>query len=148
LPMDRRKFLFRTGLAAASVAVACDSNEAPYSSRSGGDEWDALRNQLDLSRDDIHMSAMFVASHPRPVREAIERHRRALEQSPVAYLRAEIGLRENEVLEAAAGYLGARSSDIALTDSTTMGLGLVYNGLSLHAGQEVLTTEQDYYATH
>ena len=48
---------------------------------------------------------------------------------------------------------GARTSDtwrgqIALTDSTTMGLGLLYTGLRLRAGDEVLTTEHDFYATH
>ena len=29
-----------------------------------------------------------------------------------------------------------------------MGLGLVYNGLKLRAGDEIVTTEKDYYATH
>jgi isopenicillin-N epimerase len=35
-----------------------------------------------------------------------------------------------------------------LTDSTTMGIGLVYNGLSLSPDQEILSTEHDFYATH
>ena len=29
-----------------------------------------------------------------------------------------------------------------------MGLGLVYNGLKLQPGQQILTTLHDYYATH
>jgi hypothetical protein len=52
------------------------------------------------------------------------------------------------VLRQAGGYLRARPTDIALTDSTTMGLGLLYGGLDLRAGQEVLTTTHDFYATH
>ena len=37
---------------------------------------------------------------------------------------------------------------LALTDSTTMGLGLLYGGLRLAPDEEVLTTEHDFYATH
>src|SRR5436309_1501128 len=51
-------------------------------------------------------------------------------------------------LGSAAAYLGADPTDIALTDSTTMGLGLLYTGLDLRADQEILTTEHDFYATH
>ena len=36
----------------------------------------------------------------------------------------------------------------ALTDSTTMGLGLLYGGLRLRPDQQVLTTEHDFYSTH
>src|SRR4051794_18150563 len=45
-------------------------------------------------------------------------------------------------------HLGVDASDIALTDSTTMGVSLIYNGLRLTPDQEILTTEQDYYVTH
>ena len=54
----------------------------------------------------------------------------------------------------AAGFSARRAptpcspTDIALTDSTTMGLGLLYNGLELRAGDEVLTTTHDFFATH
>ena len=47
-----------------------------------------------------------------------------------------------------ARYLGARAEEVALTDSTTMGLALLYSGLRLRRGQDVLTTEHDFLATH
>ncbi|MDQ3824564.1 MAG: hypothetical protein M3325_02045 [Actinomycetota bacterium] len=37
---------------------------------------------------------------------------------------------------------------MALTDSTTMGLALIYHGLPLRAGQELLTTVHDHYSHH
>ena len=37
---------------------------------------------------------------------------------------------------------------MALTDSTTMGIALVYARLSLAQGDEVVTTEHDFFATH
>ncbi len=50
--------------------------------------------------------------------------------------------------DAAAFHLGARPEEIVLTRSTTEGLALVYHGLRLEPGEEVLTTEHDHYATH
>jgi isopenicillin-N epimerase len=37
---------------------------------------------------------------------------------------------------------------VALTDSTTLGAALVYGGLKLGYGDEIITTNQDYYITH
>src|SRR2546422_934516 len=50
-------------------------------------------------------------------------------------------------LGAAAQHQGVQPTDIALTDSTTMGLGLLYGGLKLRQGQEILTTRHDHYST-
>jgi isopenicillin-N epimerase len=109
--------------------------------------WEEVRAAFDLSPDTIHMSAMLISSHPRPVREAIERHRRALDRDPVTYLESNNRSGLNASRAAAADFLGVGRDRIALTDSTTMGIGLVYNGLVLAPGDEVLSTEQDYYVT-
>src|SRR5690606_18107219 len=55
---------------------------------------------------------------------------------------------QNRVREAAGAYFDCPMANIALTDSTTQGVALVYNGLKIRPGQEVLTTDQDYYVTH
>ena len=57
-------------------------------------------------------------------------------------------LLENDVRAAAAEYLETSADQIALTDSTTMGLGLLYAGLALRAGDELVTSTHDFYATH
>ena len=54
----------------------------------------------------------------------------------------------SEARAAASRYLGVPADEVALTDSTTMGLGLLYTRLALKATDEVLTTEHDFYATH
>ena len=41
----------------------------------------------------------------------------------------------------------ARVSEIALTDSTTMGLAVMYGGLDLAPGDEILTTTHDFFST-
>jgi len=101
-----------------------------------------------LAPDSIHLGGLLLASHPAPVREAIEAHLRGLDDNPVHYLNEQRARLEAAVLRAAADYLGANPTDIALTDSTTMGLGLLYAGLDVRAGQEILTTQHDFYATH
>jgi isopenicillin-N epimerase len=160
--MYRRDFLAKAGgvLALGACAAAC-SAETPVADslettgvgvndhpNGSDDEWDAVRTSFNLSPDVVHMSAMLVASHPKPVREAIERHRQGLDSDPVAYLEANNRPRDNAVRAAAGRYLDVSGSNIAITDSTTMGIGLVYNGLRLEPGQEILSTEEDYYVTH
>jgi isopenicillin-N epimerase len=111
-------------------------------------DWGTVRAQFQLSPDYIHLALMLLTSHPKPVREAIERHRRGLDENPIDYFEERFMKVEQEVRRAAARYLGGDANDVALTDSTTMGLGILYGGLRLGPGQEVLTTTHDHYATH
>ncbi len=148
--LDRRTALKVIGTAAAATAAtgsfAPDTGLADVGADIGGD-WQAVRALFDLVPDRIHMSAMLLAAHPAPVRAAIERHRRELDADPVAYLERNNGPMAAAAREAAGGYLGVHPSHIALTDSTTAGVGLIYNGLVLRPGQEVLATEEDYFVT-
>jgi isopenicillin-N epimerase len=141
MKLDRRDFLARV-TAGTALAVT------PAPGLTGGSDWAAVRNEFLLSRDHIHLALMLQTSHPRPVREAIERHRRRLDENPVEYFEEKFMVAEGEVRAAAAGYMGGAADDIALTDSTTMGLGVLYGGLVLKPGQEVVTTTHDHFATH
>jgi selenocysteine lyase/cysteine desulfurase len=94
-----------------------------------------------------HFDAFLFSAHPQPVREAIERHRTGMDAGAATYLHEHQVELEAAVAKAAAHYLGVSERELAFTDSTTMGLGLVYAGL-LGPGDEVLTTEHDHYATH
>jgi selenocysteine lyase/cysteine desulfurase len=94
------------------------------------------------------MAGFYLVSHPRTVREALERHRRGLDANPIGYLHEHSRDYTQRVHECCARYLGVEPLDIALTDSTTMGLGLVYSAIALKEGQEVLCTEHDHYSTN
>jgi selenocysteine lyase/cysteine desulfurase len=54
----------------------------------------------------------------------------------------------NAVTAALARYTGADAKDFALTSNTTTGLSLIYHGLPLKPGDEILTTTQDHYVHH
>jgi isopenicillin-N epimerase len=112
------------------------------------DDWEEVRASFALSRDFLHFGGNYLASHPIAVREAIERHRRGLDENPVHYLHDNQDWLEAAVLRSAAAYLGGAPSQIALTDSTTMGLALLYGGLHIRPDQELLTTDHDFYSTH
>jgi selenocysteine lyase/cysteine desulfurase len=142
MAVSRRDVLIGAGLGAAAAALTSPSAGAAQ------DPWEAVRAQFRLSPEFTHLAGLLLASHPLPVREAIERHRLALDENPPLTIQANNQRLQAATRGAAAEYLGAQSRDIALTDSTTMGLGLVYNGIALRAGQELLTSTHDYYATH
>lgn len=148
--IGRRGFLVRTGLALSAAVLASASsrtlaNQQPSPHRFTN--WEDLRAKFPLSPQLIHLAAFFLASHPAPVRDAIERHRAGLDADPIGYWSEHEEKQEAKVLLAAAEYLGSNTADIALTDSTTMGLGLLYGGLKLGNEQEILTTTHDHYST-
>src|SRR3712207_2860792 len=151
MDVTRRAFLMRTGLMISAGALAPHAPlfgaAADSITAASLEDWSAVRKQFSLSRDLIHMAGFFLASHPIPVREAIDAHRRGLDENPIGYWTEHSDHLEGAVLRAAADYLGVNPADIALTDSTTMGLGLLYGGLKLREGQEILTTVHDHYST-
>jgi selenocysteine lyase/cysteine desulfurase len=111
-------------------------------------DWSSVRAQFALREGVANFATFYFSSHAANVRAAIERHRAGLDADPLGYVEENEPAQDGRVAEAAATYLDTEASQIAFTDSTTMGLGLLYSGLRLSAGAEVLTTEHDFYATH
>ncbi len=144
------------GATAAFVTTAlggCDPASAPATGPSAAPpldpaSWPSVRAQFALTEGVANFTTFAFASHATSVRAAIEKHRAGLDADPYGYLGANESTLDEAVIRAAASYLNTEASQIAFTDSTTMGLGLLYTGLRLGPGDEVLTTEHDFYATH
>ncbi len=148
--IDRRNFLVRSGLAIGAALLAAEAPVFTATANSSPlklDSWQDVREQFSLSPDHVHLAGFFLSSHPTPVKAAIERHRRGLDADPIGYWLEHEESQEAAVLRAASDYLAVDPTEIALTDSTTMGLGLLYGGLTLRDGQEILTTVHDHYST-
>jgi len=136
------------GVSACTAASSPTPSPAPDGSPSFDPrDWGSVRAQFALDPAYGQFAAFVLAPAPAVVRAAIRRHRDGLDADP-HYLPQGSRAPDDAVLEAAARHLGADSREIALTDSTTMGLGLLYSGLRLLPGQDVLTTEHDFLATH
>jgi len=156
IALTRREFLTaNAALAATSLlpagllaAVAAETPALPDLS-----SWEQVRAQFTLDPSYAHFASFFIASHPAPVRAAIDGYRRAIDNNPFHII--EQGLFEDDahnvplqVQTEIADYLGARAQDVCLTGNTTTGLALVYHGLPLRAGDEVLCTAHDHYSHH
>jgi selenocysteine lyase/cysteine desulfurase len=144
----RRKLLqgAAAGIAAtgfAPRALASDTAFDPHS-------WTSVRAQFRLEPHVTNFATFLLASHPRPVREAIARYARALDRDAKRYLdrQEDMNAADQRVRTAAARHLDVHADEIALTDSTTMGLALLYGGLRLQEDDEILTTTHDFYSTH
>lgn len=149
--LDRRNFLIGAGSAVAAAAISVSGNAAGLKAGTTNqlNLWKAVRDQFDqLSREAIHLSSFFLVSHPRPVREAIEKHRKEIDADPLTYLEKNMFEMPGRIQASAAEYLGGKADEVALTNSTTMGIALVYHGLPLKAGQEILTTAHDHFVHH
>ena len=141
--LTRKELL--AGAAAAGVVAGCGgSSDKPPAY--DPEDWASVKAQYPLAKDVRHFDAFVLASHPRPVRDAIERHRRGLDADPAGYLRAHEAELDQRVLDAASRYLATPPSAFAFTDSTTMGLGLVYGGIRIEG--RPAATEHDFYSTH
>ena len=157
MPLSRRRFLVAGSLsvAAGAVANARPLAAVPSLPKAAPDlrNWSVVREQFDLAPEYVHLGLFYLASHPRPVREAIERYRRKLDANP--FLTVERSLFEKpedhmptRVCTRIARYIGGDANDIALTHNTTTGLCLIYHGLQLKPGDEVLTTRNDHFVHH
>lgn len=142
----RRQFLRRATAAVAATTFA--PNAFAGSEEFDPNSWASVRGQFDLDDRETNFTTFLLSSHPKSVRDAIERHRKALDRDAKRYLDDQEGSAEDRVRTAAAAYLQVNQDEIALTSSTTMGLALVYGGLRLRPGQEVLATTHDFYSTH
>jgi hypothetical protein len=154
MALDRRTFLARAGLSAAASGLVSRSSPAATAlfSAAGDLDWTAVRALFNLSPDWIHLACFYLVSHPKPVREAIDEYRRRLDANPMwleEVMFAEGHEHMQDRLKATiAAYVGGRPEEIALVPNTTTGLALLYNGLRLKPGQEILTTEHDHYSHH
>lgn len=146
--MRRRDFFRNSGLSIGALsalgATAARGDEPPAFRP---DDWTSVREQFPLTHDRIHMATFLLASHPTPVARAIEQHRQAFDANPAEYWEENFIGMDAQVQAAVAEYTGGDPNQIALTDSTTMGLGLVYNSLKLEPHQEAICTTHCHYST-
>ncbi|MCQ2996655.1 aminotransferase class V-fold PLP-dependent enzyme [Pseudomonas syringae] len=152
---DRRTFLKKAGLLAASLPLAGSlvpmANAAAKATPApASDKWASFRQLFNLDPDYVHFSNFLVTSHPKPVQNAIDYYRAQINRNPAKWVDWESQIewkREAEVREWAARYLQVQPRQIALTGSTTEGLGMIYGGLRVAAGKEILVSEHEHYST-
>jgi selenocysteine lyase/cysteine desulfurase len=144
--LSRRDLIARAGLTAGALALGARTEVAAAAPNLR--DWGSVRSQFALDPTRIHLTSFLLATHPRAVRDAIAAHRERLDSNPVEYLHGPGDALSGSAREAAGRFLGAPASEVASTDSTRRGLGLLSSRLALGPDDEVVTTEHDFYATH
>ncbi|MEO9635821.1 MAG: aminotransferase class V-fold PLP-dependent enzyme [Parasphingorhabdus sp.] len=149
--MLRRQFLGGAGVAVGATALVGGTKAAAAAGTKAepiaAADWTAFRDLFPLTRDYVQLSTFLIASHPKPVSDAIAKIRQALDENPSDFLKNAFPARDYGVQAAAARYMGGEQHQYALTDSTTMGLAMVYSGLKLSIGDEILQTEHEHYSS-
>src|SRR5688572_23592705 len=102
--MQRRHLLVRTGLTFAAAALASWPDSSSRAATFQADDWEAVKGLFSVSPNYLHFGGLYLASHPAPVQQAIEAHRRWLDDNPVDYMHGNAA-REAAVLVAAGRYL-------------------------------------------
>jgi selenocysteine lyase/cysteine desulfurase len=160
MPNSTRRALLGVGLAGgAALVVGCDDDPEPAASPSASTapadvdpadfdpaDWASVRAQFPLDPEMAQFAAFVLSPHTAPVNAAIDHYRTLLGEDTEKALLDGLDL-EDRVRAAAAAYAGGAAGQYALTDSTTMGLGIVYGGLALTARDEVLSTTHDFFST-
>lgn len=147
---DRRTFLKQAGVFAASLPLGAALLPQALAAPATDDPWTGLKQLFNQDPDYLHFSNFLVATHPKPVREAIERYRAQIDRNPglaMDWDLQETWKREGQVREWAGRYLKATPPQIALTGSTSEGLAMIYGGIKVRPDQEILTTVHEHYAT-
>lgn len=105
-------------------------------------DWADVRRNFNLDLSYHHFGGFLIASHPKPVRDEIERIRKNFDANPVYGLRQ--SSKRRDVTSAAGEYMGVSGGNIALTDSTTMSMSLLYSGFKLSGNQEIIASNHSH----
>jgi len=128
------------GVEAASQSIAGRSPEDV-----AGDEfyWREVQLAFKLDRTLINLNNGFTAPCPRVVLESEFRYMEMINMLPVHYQGMVAKNVETIRLRMAAEF-GCEPEELALTRGASESLQIAQNGIDLKAGDEVITTEQDY----
>src|SRR5881394_4491783 len=84
MSLTRRNFLIRSSFSLAAGAFSSVLVEAKIKESAPADfkDWESVRREFELAPDYVHLALFFLASHPRPVRQAIDQYRKKIDANP------------------------------------------------------------------
>lgn len=152
--MDRRRFLSRTLVSA--VALRADAHavlhaaaqaagaRSPEDVAADEDFWMQVRHAFTIDRNHINLNSGSVSPAPQSVQRAVEQYWTVMNMSPSLYVDEQLIPRLEVPRRHLASLFGCDPEEIAITRNTSEAMQIVQFGLPLKAGDEVLTTTQDY----
>jgi isopenicillin-N epimerase len=154
---SRRTFLRSLTAPAALVALGGDdlfARVARATAQIGGrspeevaadeDFWREIREAFTLDRTIVNLNNGGVCPSPRVVHEAMKRYLDISNQAPAYYMWQVLEPNVETVRRQLAAAFGCDPEELAITRNASEALQIAQLGLDLKAGDEVVTTNQDY----
>ncbi|MDP2916047.1 MAG: aminotransferase class V-fold PLP-dependent enzyme [Candidatus Aminicenantes bacterium] len=127
-------------ITAASQAVA---DRSPGEVAKDEFFWREIQTAFKLDRTLINLNNGFTSPTPRVALEAVWRYMDMINMLPVHY-QGQVAANIQTIRLRMAAEFGCDPEEMALTRGASESLQIVQNGIDLKAGDEVITTEQDY----
>jgi selenocysteine lyase/cysteine desulfurase len=152
----RRAFLQSTGAVSAWATLRADAfprvsaAAAAVADRSAADlaadegYWREIQQAFTLDRTIINLNNGYTCPSPRVVHEALKRYLDISNQAPIYYMWNLLEPNIESVRRNLAAEAGCDAEELAITRNASEGLQICQLGLDLKAGDEVVTTNQDY----
>jgi isopenicillin-N epimerase len=152
----RRAFLQSTGAVSAWATLRPDAFDRVSAATSAladrpaadvaADEgyWREIQQAFTLDRTIINLNNGYTCPSPRVVHEALKRYLDMSNQAPIYYMWNLLEPNIEQVRRTLAAEAGCDAEELAITRNASEGLQICQLGIDLHAGDEVVTTNQDY----
>ena len=129
---------------AAFAAPATTKLRPPEEAATDEDYWSEVRNEFTIDRSVVNLNNGHVSPAPRTVQEAMRRYLDYSNMGPYHTMiqQLEKGIETARRMVAAAA--GCEPDELAITRNASESLEIAQLGVNLKAGDEVLTTNQDY----
>jgi selenocysteine lyase/cysteine desulfurase len=150
--MNRRN-LFRFAVAATFQAQAIErvraaasaaGNRTPEEIAKDEDFWTEIRAAFSVDRNIINLNNGYVSPAPRPVQDAMRRYLEYSDMGPYHTMVSVLERQVEAVRRQLARAAGCDAEEMAITRNSSESLENAQYGIDLKAGDEVLTTNQDY----
>lgn len=156
--LTRRSFLQTTGTAGAAALAAFSDDGlaridtaarmveggAPVDVASDEMYWREIQQAFTLDRTIINLNNGGCCPSPRVVHEALKRYLDLSNQAPVYHMWQILEPNIESVRRRLAAEFGCDTEEIAITRNASEALQIAQLGIDMKAGDEVLTTNQDY----
>jgi len=123
-------------------ATAADRPPAEIAADEG--YWREIQQAFTLDRTIINLNNGYTCPSPRVVHEALKRYLDISNQAPIHYMWNLLEPNIETVRRKLAAEIGCDTEELAITRNASEALQIAQLGLDLQAGDEVVTTNQDY----
>jgi isopenicillin-N epimerase len=144
--VNRRSFFRLTAGTASIDALAAAALKRRPAEEIAADEdfWTEIRNEFTTDRTVINLNNGYASPAPRTVQEAMRRYLDYTNMGPYHTMVKQLDQKVETARRMVADAAGCDPEEIAITRNSSESLEIAQLGVRLQAGDEVLTTNQDY----